>query len=431
MRQQHAPVRKLHVSRRMASGQCMDVGTLAQNRQGVFFQYDRDYLSRGHSLSPFKLAFDDSLQAAPRAPHGGLHGAFADCLPDGWGLLLMDRVFRRQGLLPNQITAMDRLAYIGDRGMGALVFQPVSELAPMDGSHTIDLVTLGRQAVEVYEGQTDEVLRQLAQAGSSGGARPKAQIYRGSKGFEEVSTLPTPDAEPWLVKFTSASLALGHEEGLCEAAYLTLARQAGIAVPEWELIPALEASGAIAWLALKRFDCSASDSSDGRYHLHSACGLLDADFRAPSLDYEDLIKATHILCKSMQAAREQLHRALFNLFAVNQDDHSKNWSFLMDDQGHWQPAPFYDPTFSPSPHGEHSTAFQGYGKRPPRHVIQAVAAHAGYNRWPEVRTLIEQVVDAIAKWDHEAKALGVSASTRKLIARRLEQARKDNHELLA
>ncbi|MFL1454723.1 type II toxin-antitoxin system HipA family toxin [Marinobacter sp. GN3S48] len=424
------PVRKLQVSRRMASGDCVPVGTLAQNRDSVFFQYDENYLNQGHSLSPFNLAFDDSLQAAPKMPHGGLHGLFADSLPDGWGLLLMDRVFRRQGILPNQLTAMDRLAYIGDRGMGALVFQPVSELAPKDGEHTIDLTALGRQAVEVFEGQTDEVLKELAQAGSSGGARPKAQIYLGAKGFEDVSTLPAPGRTPWLVKFTSASLALGHEEGLCEAAYLNLARQAGITVPEWQLIPAPETTGATAWLALKRFDCHPDLSHQGRYHLQSACGLLDADFRMPSLDYEDLIKATHILCKSMQAAREQFRRALFNLFTANQDDHSKNWSFLMDDLGHWHPAPFYDPTFSPGPHGEHSTAYQGHGKRPPLNAIQAIAAHAGYSRWSEVRNVIREVVDTIAGWEQEAKALGVSASTRKLIARHLDQTRKDNSHLL-
>lgn len=430
MRHTFTPARSLLVRRRMVSGDCVDVGTLAQNRQGVFFQYDRNYLSHGHDLSPFKLAFDDTLQPAPRTPHAGLHGLFADSLPDGWGLLLMDRVFRRQGILPAQLTAMDRLAYIGDRGMGALVFQPVSELAPKDGEHTIDLAALGSEAVEVFEGQTNEVLLELAQAGSSGGARPKAQIYRGPEGFDTVTTLPAPGREPWLVKFTAASLALGHEESVCEAAYLTLAKQAGISVPEWELIPAPEASGAIAWLALKRFDCSGGPSYSGRYHLHSACGLLDADFRTPSLDYEDLIKATQMLCKSMQAAREQLRRALFNLFAVNQDDHSKNWSFLMDEQGDWYPAPFYDPTFSPGPHGEHATAYQGHGKAPPRRAIEAIAAHAGYRAWPEARRLVEQVVDAIAGWDREAKALGVSTGTRKLIARQLDQIRKDNQQLL-
>ena len=166
------PVRKLEVSRRMATGESVPVGTLAQNRDGVFFRYDTDYLRQGQNLSPFNLTFDDSLQAAPKSPHGGLHGLFADSLPDGWGLLLMDRVFRRQGVLPHQLTTMDRLAYIGDRGMGALTFAPVSALAPEDDEPTIAIGTLGREAVQVFEGQTDDVLQELAQAGSSGGARP-------------------------------------------------------------------------------------------------------------------------------------------------------------------------------------------------------------------------------------------------------------------
>jgi len=414
----------------MAKGESVPVGTLAQNRDGVFFRYDTDYLRQGQNLSPFNLTFDDSLQAAPKSPHGGLHGLFADSLPDGWGLLLMDRVFRRQGVLPHQLTTMDRLAYIGDRGMGALTFAPVSALAPEDDEPTIAIGTLGREAVQVFEGQTDDVLQELAQAGSSGGARPKAQIYRGQDGSPQVSTLPAPGREPWLVKFTSASLALGHEEGLCEAAYLTLAQTAGIKVSEWELITAPQPTDAIAWLALKRFDCDPTRPATGRYHLQSACGLLDADFRMPSLDYEDLIKATQLLCKSIPAAREQFRRAIFNLFTLNQDDHSKNVSFLMDDVGNWQPAPFYDATFSPSPHGESSTAFCGHGRQPPAKAIQAMGRQAGYSRWSEIQPIIQEVATAVQGWDEQAKALGVSARTRKLIAKNLEQVRQDNASLM-
>ncbi len=420
------PIQQLKVLRRKADGQRVRVGTLAQNKTGVYFQYDLDYLDHEPSLSPFNLAFDHSLQSAPRQPHFGLHGLFADSLPDGWGLLLMDRIFRRQGISPSQITAMDRLAYIGDRAMGALSFEPLSEWAPDNEDYRIDLRQLGIQAIQVFEGQTEEVLKELAQAGSSGGARPKAQVYTASSGFNDISTLPEPGRTPWLVKFTSTSLAMGHEESLCEAAYLTLAQRAGIDVPEWELINAPRGTGAIAWLALKRFDCPHQHPDTGRYHLHSACGLLDADFRTPSLDYEDLIKATLVLCKSTQAAREQLRRALFNLLALNQDDHSKNWSFLMDDSGAWRPSPFYDITFSPSPHGEHCTAFCGYGKYPPKTTLVALAKHAGYKGWAEVLPVIQEIQEALAGWDGEAKALGVSSGIRKMVSAQLKQTAEDN-----
>ena len=171
------PVSRLAVSRRLSDGQLVSVGVLAQNRQGVFFQYADDYWQRYHSLSPFQLPFDNGLHQAPRQPHGGLQGVFADSLPDGWGLLLMDRVFRRQGILPQQLTALDRLAYIGNRGMGALEYTPVSAYIPLDDALWVDVARLGQEAARIFEGQTDTVLAQLANAGSSGGARPKAQIY--------------------------------------------------------------------------------------------------------------------------------------------------------------------------------------------------------------------------------------------------------------
>jgi len=118
------PLRQLHVGRTLASGERVAVGTLAQNRQGIFFAYQADYLARFGNLSPFALRADTALQLAPPEPYDGLHGVFADSLPDGWGLLLQDRFFRRQGILPQQLTPLDRLAFVGHRGIGSLFFEP-------------------------------------------------------------------------------------------------------------------------------------------------------------------------------------------------------------------------------------------------------------------------------------------------------------------
>lgn len=422
------PVRRLEVFRRLATGERMLAGVLAQNAQTVYFQYDPGYLTRYATLSPFSLSFDNSLQPAPSSPHQGLHGVFADSLPDGWGMLLMDRVFRQHGILPHQLTAMDRLAYTGARGTGALEYAPASDYQPASAAPTTNIVELGIQAQALFDGQTQEVLADLATAGSPGGARPKAQVYLRAGDHLSARTLPQADHEPWLVKFTSSSLALGHEESLCEAAYLTLAKKAGIVVPEWQLIPAPAQTGAIAWLALKRFDCT---PSGGRYHLHSACGLLDADFRMPSLDYESLIKASQMLCKSPAVGQSQFRRAVFNLFALNQDDHSKNWAFLQDDSGQWSPSPFFDVTFSPNPRGEHSTAFAGYGKTPPLKAMQQLARQASYANWAQAQECVQEVVDALSHWEQEAAGLGVSAQTRAMIRGQLAQTYRLNQGLLA
>ncbi|MEA1052905.1 type II toxin-antitoxin system HipA family toxin [Lamprobacter modestohalophilus] len=420
-------VNRLDVWRTLSDGSRHHVGGLAQGRQGVFFQYAREYLAQFTNLSPFSLRFDETLQAAPKTPHAGLQGVFADALPDGWGWLLMDRVFRQSGIPPAQVTALDRLAFVADRGLGALSYEPPSSLQPAATDGRISLGELGCQAQALFEGQTTAVLAELVRVGSSGGARPKAQLYLSDANSDRCSTTPGPGRSAYLVKFTSSTLPLGHEEGLCEAAYLTMAQQAGIDVAHWRLLEAPVRSGATHWLALERFD---TNTEHGRLHLHSACGLLDADFRLPSLDYEELIKASSLLCQSPAVGQAQFRRAVFNLFALNQDDHSKNWAFLQNDQGAWRPSPFYDATFSPGPYGEHATAFAGFGKAPPRKAMQRLAAQANFAHWKQARAVIADVVDSIASFASIATRLGVREDTIRLIQRQLDEARRVNQALL-
>lgn len=421
---------KLEVKRKLSDGSQVVVGELAQNRQGVYFQYNDDYLSHYSNLSPFNLSFDSSLQIAPIKPHNNLHGAFSDSLPDGWGLLLMDRIFRRSGILPTQITCMDRLSFIGDNAMGALTFSPTSSLKDNDVNN-YSLSELGIQAQAIFDGQTDEVLQALVNAGSSGGARPKAQLYLNDDNPAYCSTKAADNNEAYLVKFTSSQLALGHEEGVCEAAYLTLADMANIDVPAWKLLDAPEKSGAKQWLAVKRFDVIKNNNGvEGRHHLHSASGLLDADFRAPSLDYEDLIKASSLLCKSPATGQVMFRRMIFNLFSLNQDDHSKNWAFLQADNGKWELAPFYDITFSPSPYNEHATAFSGYGKQPSLKVMQKLAMQANFSSWKNAQAVIQEVVEALSQFSTIAKQLNIKSETSKLMSKQLNSVYHDNKHLL-
>lgn len=420
------PVNKLDVYRHFSHGEKVKVGTLAQNTQNVYFQYDQDYLAHSPSLSPFKLPFNGVLHQAPATPHQGLFGVFSDSLPDGWGLYLMDRVFQQHGILPQQLTAMDRLAYAG-RGIGALEYAPQSDYRLVADSDQVDIAELGKQAQALFEGQTEEVLAQLANAGGSGGARPKAQIYINAKKPGLIRSLPAPGYAPWLVKFTSRSLPLEHREGLCEAAYLTLAENAGIDVPTWKLIIPPKSSASVAWLAMQRFDCL---PNGGRYHVHSVCGLLDVDFRTPSLDYETLIKAGQALCKSPAVGQALFIRAVFNLFALNQDDHSRNWAFIQSDNGSWKPAPFYDVTFSPSPYGEHMTAYMGHGKNPPLKVMQQLARLANFADWKQAQQTIQKIVESIQNWTTVATNLEVNKTTRQLIQKQLDEVYKQNKGVL-
>lgn len=416
------PIQKLSVHRRTSDGKHVEVGTLAQNRQGVFFQYHDRYLSTYGNLSPFALHADCTLQAASKTPHLGLHGVFADALPDEWGLLLQDRVFRQHEILPNQLTQMDRLAFVGNTALGALCFSPISEYTTK--ANGVSLEKLGINAQQIFDGQTEDVLSALVAAGSSGGARPKAQIYVNNGNFDECRTIEEKGDDAWIVKFTSSKLPLGHEEGLCEAVYLSLADELGLNPPQWALLKAPKHSGAESWLAIKRFDfIKNSGDISGRLHMHSACGLLDADFRAPSLDYDDLIKASSILCKSPAAGQLQFKRAIFNLVFLNQDDHSKNWAFLQNDNGHWQPAPFYDITYSPHPFGEAATSFAGFGKAPPVKALQTLAKSASFAHWKSAKIFIAEIIDKVSDFEQTAIDLGVSASTTSLIKKQLEASR--------
>lgn len=283
------PTRRLDVFRTLSDSLQVAVGTLAQDKSGVYFAYEADYLAQFGNLSPFALKADTRLQAAPPQPHYGLHGVFADSLPDGWGLLLQDRYFRQLGWLPQQISAMDRLAFVGNRGIGAFSYQPAFD--EVSSGENISLHELGEQAQAVFDGQTEEVLQALLAAGSSGGARPKAQIFM-SADRQTCRTTAQAGDEAWIVKFTSANLPLGLEESLCEAVYLTMAQRAGLQPVEWALFDAPQGRK---WLGVKRFDWRSG--TDGRQHVHSASGLLGADFRLPSLDYDDLIKAAKLLCR--------------------------------------------------------------------------------------------------------------------------------------
>ena len=409
---------KINVFRIMSNGQKFRVGTLAENKQGIFFAYLPEYIEQFSNLSPFRLAFDVSVQLAPQKPHNGLHGIFADSLPDGWGLMLQDRFFEQQGISRYEVSPLQRLAFVGDKGIGALAYEP----ATYDKNQAVNLYELGLNANEVFAGETQEVLQQLIGLGSSGGARPKAQIYVRNDDFSQCSTQKQNESTAYIVKFTSSHLPLGHFEGIVEAVYLTMAKQADIQPIEWRLLE----QGEFHWLAVKRFDCT----EIGRIHTATLCGLLDADFRMPSIDYSGCLKATKILCKNKQASQLQFRRAIFNLFACNQDDHSKNWSFQQDEQGNWQPSCAYDITFSPLRHNQHSMSFHNYGNNPPLKVIQELAKIAGYSSWQAVKIEIEKIVQTVTSFSDIAKNFPLKRSVINEIQNKLNAVYQENKALL-
>jgi serine/threonine-protein kinase HipA len=387
----------LLVKRTFSNGRQEVVGKLAENKTGIYFQFDPSYLGEHHdSIAPFNIKADLNLQKAPRQPHYGLHGVFADSLPDGWGLYLMDRIFRRNGHNPQHITALERLAYTGNRCLGALSYEPAIDLTDT-GSRDTEFITLGQEAVKEFEGTESDLIEQLMSAGGSGGARPKLTITKCKDGT--FSTLADAKGEKLIVKLTSEKFSLQHSESVVEYIYMQMAKNLGIDVPIFSLI---DAGNGHFWLQQTRFDCT----PQGNYHMISACGLLDAPFRQPSLDYIDLVKASRLLC-NIEEARKLVKRALFNYITVNQDDHSKNFAFLADDNDKWRLSPFYDIVYSPSPYKEHMTSFNGNGQSPSQ-ALDLLAGQAGYSNAKPLQAMLDEIYQETRNFIQEAKNLGLS-----------------------
>ncbi|HEX8832252.1 MAG TPA: HipA N-terminal domain-containing protein, partial [Longimicrobium sp.] len=179
------------------------VGVLAERDRRIYFEYDAGWVERGTELSPLKLPLRRGVQEGPPSPFNGLHGVFADSLPDGWGMLLMDRDFRQRGISRERVTPVDRLAYMGSRGMGALTYHPTT--GPRDaGTDAVELDDFAAQAEAVLEGGAEEVLPELLRAGGSpGGARPKVVVgYRDTDGRLISGSDRLPDGyRGYIVKF--------------------------------------------------------------------------------------------------------------------------------------------------------------------------------------------------------------------------------------
>jgi serine/threonine-protein kinase HipA len=374
------------------------VGTLAQKGVRVYFEFDRAFLDSPLPLSPFKLPARPGLFEFEDRDFAEIFGLFNDSLPDGWGLLLMDRAFRAAGLQPARVSVLDRLAYLSTRGMGALTYHPPSASGD-DGTLALDLDALARQSARILEGSQEEVLPALRIAGGSpAGARPKVLVGLRDNGQMIAGTgvLPS-DARAFLIKFP----ALGDAPhiGTIELAYARMAAAAGIQVPETQLFVTPEGGR---FFGAERFDRRGSR----RIHMHTLGGLLHASHRLPSLDYEGFLRATRLLTKDHQQVEEAFRRMAFNVFTHNRDDHVKNHAYLMSRDGGWHLAPAYDLVFSEGPRGEHTMAVGGEAMHPGERDLLGVARAADLDP-DRAREILEEVRSVVVRWPEFADAVEV------------------------
>lgn len=386
------------------------VGRLASRDRKIYFEYDAAFLARNLNISPLKLPLKTGIQTFDPFLFEGLPGVFNDSLPDGWGRLLLDRYLRSKDILREEISPLDRLAHVGATGIGALVYEP-----DYDASNTresINLDSLSAHTQEVLDGEAGDVLQELlALNGSSTGARPKALIGvdRQRKNIIHGKDAIPDEFQYWLVKFANAMD--GNDAGAIEYVYSIMAKEAGLAMTQTHLFPSSQGAG---YFSTQRFD----RIEEQRFHTHTACGLLDADFRTPSLDYEDLLSLAHALTRDVREVEKMFRLAVFNVLSHNRDDHSKNFTFLMDASGEWRLSPVYDLTFSSGPRGEQSTMVMGEGKNPSLEHLIKLGIDAKIDR-KDINRIIEQTCDALSKWVILAKEYGVSQGNLELINRKI------------
>jgi serine/threonine-protein kinase HipA len=330
------------------------------------FEYDAEYLQTGTSISPFHLPLRKEVFIANRTPFNGGFGVFDDSLPDGWGSLILDRFLKNKGIDPTSLTLLQRLALIGSTGRGALEYRP--DLSETNTNELLDFDKLAKETeiILTTENNGDSLDALYKYGGSSGGARPKVFVKL--------------DNKEWLVKFKSTSDP--HTIGEIEYTYSLLAKKCGIAMPETRLFEGK-------YFGVERFD----RSDLGKIHTLSAAGLLNANYREPSLDYESLLQACHVLTKNMEEVIKLFRIMVFNVAIQNRDDHAKNFSFQWV-QKEWKLAPAYDLLPSSGFNGFHTTTVNNNGNPTSKDMI-AVAARIGIPI-QQALAIIDEIFDLLS-----------------------------------
>jgi serine/threonine-protein kinase HipA len=349
------------------------VGRIALTPDGLCaFEYDVAWIAGGYSISPYHLPLRQEVFVAKRTPFRGNFGVFDDSLPDGWGSLVLDRYLKSQGKDPSRLTPLQRLALVGSMGRGALEYRP--DMSTVADDATVELDKLAAEAERIltteYAGGGLDTLYQYA--GSSGGARPKV--------FVKI------DGKEWLVKFRASGDAL--DSGEIEYRYSLLAKECGIRMPETRLFEGK-------YFGVERFDRTPA----GRIHTVSAAGLLNANYREPSLDYSGLLKVCLNLTRNMEQVYALFRLMVFNVLIGNRDDHAKNFAFQLIG-GEWHLSPAYDLLPSAGFNGFHTTTVNGNGDPSPKDIL-ALADEIGLSRRRAVEIMDELKATVLGKIEYK------------------------------
>ncbi|MFJ5297980.1 type II toxin-antitoxin system HipA family toxin [Pseudomonas sp. NPDC088368] len=392
------------------------VSTAAINgRPQIVFEYSAEAKKRGLELSSFTLPLKGETLRRGFAPHQlGLPGPVYDALPDGWGMLLMDRLFRRRHLNTARIGPLERLAYVGDNAMGAMTFEPVAPEGEEARQH-VSLDALAAEVRHVLNGDGGEFLAQLMLVGGSPqGARPKALVYRDPQ-TGHFTTAVNPAFEAWLVKFP----ARGEHPEVCaiETLYAECLRMCGISTPDTLYF---ELPNGLAAFSSRRFD----RKNGLRVPMQSLAAFTGADFTSPgSLDYVNFFRATQLCTNDMREKALAFERAVFNVVFNNRDDHPKNFAYVMSSTGAWTLAPAYDVTFCEGPGGYHQMDVMGEALAIDRAAMLGLAREAELAA-DVAAALIDRVCEVGAGFEALAQKQypnAITLATRQMIQQRINE----------
>lgn len=393
------------------------IGAVAEQDDGIIvFEYDPAFQRTGLEISPIRLplaqtgpvSFPELVKVEAFA---GLPGLLADSLPDRFGNAVIARYFANTGHPESALSPVQKLLYIGRRAMGALEFRPPIPLgATAAERESLEIANLVEQARQVVEGKIDVAVPEIMRIGASaGGARAKALILWNRETNEVRSAFAKPRTgdEHWLIKFDGVGQIDEPDPNpqpynRIEYAYSRMARDAGIDMPETRLVEERR----LGHFMVRRFD----RAGEKRLHMHSLGGMQHVDYNLPgAFSYEQFLRTILDLGLGYPSLEEAFRRMVFNVAAVNQDDHVKNLSFLMDEHGTWRLAPAYDVTYA-SGHGftrNHQMTIGGKTSGFSRSDLTAVASMFGLKH--DGAHVIQQVMDALGNWRRYARDSGIEA----------------------
>lgn len=401
--------------------------SIEPGRDHTYFQYDPAFVPSGIQPSPIAMPLSTGVYEFPELPattFHGLPGLLFDSLPDRFGNALIDAWLARQGRSPEDFDVVERLCYIGTRGMGALEFEPAQgpQAAASSELHVAELVELASEILSQREGlqesfadeSREQALRNILQVGTSaGGARAKAVIAWNSETNEVRSGQVDSDEgfEYWLMKFDGVSSNRDKElddprgYGRVEYAYSQMAQAAGIRMSPCRLFSESDRDH----FMTRRFDRLPGGD---KLHMQSLSAMAHFDFNAAgAYSYEQALLMIRKLGLKMDDIEEQFRRMAFNIVARNQDDHVKNIAFLMDRRGRWSLSPAFDVTYSYNPHGAWTSRHQMSmnGKRDDFSLDDfRQCGNAASLKRARAEQIVEEVETAVDRWPEFAGAANIA-----------------------